>query len=79
MAFYVKHMLPEVVRRLTQPATSRPSPTLYCVCQKEESGKMIMCDNPSCKYVWFHYKCVGIQWACKGTWLCPQCTKNNTN
>ncbi|ODV85598.1 hypothetical protein CANARDRAFT_188556, partial [[Candida] arabinofermentans NRRL YB-2248] len=33
---------------------------LYCVCRGPSTGRMIACDNPTCKYEWFHYKCVGI-------------------
>ena len=81
--FYVESMLPEIVRRLIQPSeypsASTALPTLYCICQKEESGRMIMCDSPSCKYIGFHYKCVGIRRACKGTWFCPQCAAEQSD
>ena len=34
---------------------------LYCFCQQPEHGKMIVCENSSCQYVWFHYDRVGIK------------------
>ena len=36
---------------------------IYCFCQKEKSGRMVMCDNPNHPYGWFHFKCVGIKHA----------------
>ena len=46
---------------------------LFCFCQKEEYGKMIMCEGPDCPYTWFHYGCVGIKRARKGPWFCSDC------
>lgn len=34
---------------------------LYCYCRDVEHGSMIQCENPKCKFVWFHYECVGIK------------------
>ena len=28
----------------------------YCYCQGPEEGEMVGCDNPDCKYEWFHLK-----------------------
>jgi len=61
-------MFPEILKRSLlfeygnkgAAATANSSKQLYCFCQVEEYGNMIMCDNPSCKYIWFHYGCVGI-------------------
>ena len=30
-------------------------------CQEPEYGKMIMCENPACQYIWFHYDCVALK------------------
>jgi chromatin modification-related protein YNG2 len=49
---------------------------VYCSCRKGEYGKMIACDNPNCKYQWFHYKCVNIKVAPKGSWFCSNCLKS---
>ena len=81
--FYVDHMLPEILRSslsayesTSTAATGNSSQQLYCLCQQVEYGKMIMCDSPSCKYTWFHYGCVGVQRARKGSWFCPDCKSN---
>lgn len=49
--------------------------TLYCICQRVSQGNMIACDNPDCKYEWFHWDCVGItkQPDDKQAWYCPDC------
>ncbi|VEU22007.1 DEKNAAC103039 [Brettanomyces naardenensis] len=33
---------------------------IYCFCRLPSFGRMICCDNASCEYQWFHYKCVGL-------------------
>jgi len=50
----------------------------YCFCQKNEPGDMIGCDNPNCRYKWFHFGCVGITAApAEGEiWYCPECEPN---
>ena len=45
----------------------------YCICKKDRPGRMIACDNPSCKVEWFHYACVNIKRAPKGAWYCTDC------
>ena len=83
--FYVEHMLPEVLTHNSLDASRLPASSdsdaatsdeevKYCLCQEGEHGKMICCDNPECKILWFHYKCVGIKRAPKGEWFCPNCT-----
>ena len=81
--FYIDHMLPDISAYestssagIENSAAENSSQQLYCSCQQVEYGKMIMCDNPSCKYLWFHYGCVGIQRAPKSSWFCTDC-KNN--
>uniref|UniRef100_A0A1X7UVF1 PHD-type domain-containing protein n=1 Tax=Amphimedon queenslandica TaxID=400682 RepID=A0A1X7UVF1_AMPQE len=54
-------------------STNTSSNKLYCICQKESSGRMIGCDNPSCDIEWFHYACIRIKRAPKGKWFCPNC------
>lgn len=48
---------------------------VYCICQSPSYGEMVACDNPKCKYEWFHYGCVGLTRAPRGVWLCPRCRK----
>ena len=86
--FYVEHVLPEILQRSMQSLQSEcaatnelsnenSEPIVYCLCQQEEHGKMIMCEDPNCEYVWFHFKCVGIKRASKQTWFCPICAVNH--
>ena len=41
---------------------------VYCWCQQEEFGRMIACDNPTCRIEWFHFSCVGLSRKPKGRW-----------
>ena len=52
---------------------------LFCICNQEESGRMILCDNDNCSIEWFHYECVGIKRKPKGEWFCPLCSENKDN
>ncbi|GMM47884.1 histone acetyltransferase [Pichia kluyveri] len=49
---------------------------LYCFCQQVSYGEMVACDNPNCKYEWFHYDCVGLKEPPSGVWFCPDCRKD---
>lgn len=49
---------------------------LYCFCQQVSYGAMVACDNPNCKYEWFHYDCVGLKEPPVGVWYCPDCVKD---
>ena len=79
--FFKKYLLPEILtQKLLNSLGSKPSitssslsATVYCTCRKEESGKMIACDNATCSIEWFHLKCVGIKRVPKGSWFCPNC------
>lgn len=76
--FYVDTFLPEILTHRCLDDTSESSEDnsdkLYCICQRPEYGKMVCCDNNQCKYIWFHYQCVGIKRAPKGNWFCPDCS-----
>lgn len=50
-----------------------PNEPRYCICNEFAYGEMVACDNKNCRYEWFHYPCVGITVAPKGSWYCPQC------
>lgn len=52
---------------------------LYCFCQQVSFGAMVACDNPNCKYEWFHYSCVGLKAQPDGVWYCPDCRKDRSN
>ena len=53
--------------------TSATTDELWCVCQKEEYGRIILCDNNTCKLGWFHFACVGLSHKPSGKWYCPDC------
>lgn len=48
----------------------------YCTCRSVSHGDMVACDNDSCPYEWFHWKCVGLTREPLGTWYCEECRKN---
>ena len=79
--FFVQHVLTEIMTRSCvsdivdngeELSTDSDKENVYYLCD----GYMIGCDNTSCKFQWFHYKCVGIKRAPSGNWYCPQCKKN---
>lgn len=47
---------------------------LYCVCNSVSYGDMVACDGPDCKREWFHWSCVGLTTAPKGSWYCDECS-----
>jgi inhibitor of growth protein 3 len=47
--------------------------TKYCFCQRTSHGNMIACDNPECRYMWFHWECVGLKEEPQGEWFCSEC------
>lgn len=49
---------------------------VYCECRSNAQGDMILCDSVKCKIKWFHFKCVGITAAPKGSWYCSECKKD---
>ncbi|KAK0409299.1 hypothetical protein QR680_004462 [Steinernema hermaphroditum] len=51
---------------------------VYCLCQKESYGKMVMCDNSDCPYEWFHFPCIGMveEPPTDKEWYCAECTKD---
>ncbi|GBE79810.1 hypothetical protein SCP_0210110 [Sparassis crispa] len=46
---------------------------LYCFCQKLSYGEMIGCDNPQCRYQWFHLSCVNLRPPLPENWYCEDC------
>ncbi|PIC12068.1 hypothetical protein B9Z55_028686 [Caenorhabditis nigoni] len=49
----------------------------YCICQETKTDTMIFCENPTCKYEWYHFSCIGMETAPEGEWFCDGCTKKN--
>lgn len=52
---------------------------LYCFCQGVSYGDMIGCDNDSCKFQWFHFKCVGLEMQPEGEWYCSDECREKSN
>ena len=48
---------------------------VYCYCRRVSFGQMVCCDNPTCKYEWYHFSCVGLETKPRGKWYCPDCKK----
>lgn len=48
---------------------------IYCLCRRKQSGDMIACDNSTCPYEWFHWRCVKLKSVPEFMWLCPDCSK----
>jgi hypothetical protein len=52
---------------------------LWCVCQKPESGNMILCDATKCTIGWYHNECVGLHEAYDAKdWVCRACKKSSS-
>lgn len=75
-SFFCDYILPEILTQkfLTNGESNQDQP-VYCSCQKEESGKMVACEQPQCPYQWFHFSCVGLTRKPEGKWYCPDCKK----
>ena len=47
---------------------------IYCKCQENKDEEMIGCDNPNCKYEWFHLSCLGLTKVPDSSeWYCDYC------
>lgn len=86
--FFKEYLLPEIltckVRDSYSDSTTinskscsskRTAQNVFCLCQKEEYGTMIACDNSMCSIEWFHLDCVGLKRAPMGKWYCSSCRK----
>ncbi len=63
--FFVNCILPRVFCETTEDshankenASANPTSDVYCFCRRREFGRMVACDNPHCKYEWFHFGCM---------------------
>ena len=86
--FHRRHIAVELLTRKLElgiqenPETSTPETSkdqIICVCQKPEGhdDNVIGCDNPSCKYKWFHYSCIKLKRPPKDGWYCKFCKKKS--
>ena len=69
---FEKVILPECITRKHDP-NNEHSQKLYCSCKRPSFEPMIACDGKDCQVEWYHYVCVGITRAPKGSWICPSC------
>lgn len=63
---------------LSEPAGDEEGVTAckYCYCHEDKEGEMIGCDNPQCRYEWFHFSCLKLSSKPKSKlWYCPDCRK----
>ena len=59
---------------------SEDSEPPICYCRQLPSGRMVGCDNKSCKYECFHFECLKLQSSPKRKcWYCPDCRKSCRN
>uniref|UniRef100_A0A1I7ULV1 Inhibitor of growth protein n=1 Tax=Caenorhabditis tropicalis TaxID=1561998 RepID=A0A1I7ULV1_9PELO len=49
---------------------------MYCWCQLEKQDNMVFCENPTCKYEWFHFTCIGMVTAPKDDWYCTNACRS---
>ncbi|KAI3380556.1 hypothetical protein SNEBB_007854 [Seison nebaliae] len=54
------------------------SPEERCFCRRASFGRMIRCENHTCLFGWFHYRCVGkiSQKGNDEVWYCPLCRRD---
>ena len=84
--FFCKYLLPELLTHQLADSTGTLTSShhnkenqdvLFCFCRQPESGRMVACDNPTCKIVWFHFSCVKLKRAPSGKWYCSDCISQN--
>jgi hypothetical protein len=62
------------------PCQSETPAQLFCYCQQpyDDSVEMIGCDDPACRFKWFHLACAKLKRLPKtSTWFCKQCRTKN--
>uniref|UniRef100_A0A1X7UQ44 YqaJ viral recombinase domain-containing protein n=1 Tax=Amphimedon queenslandica TaxID=400682 RepID=A0A1X7UQ44_AMPQE len=65
-SFFLKVILPRVLVGEKKPRETH-------ISKQGEFGAMIECDNPSCKFGWIHFGCVGLVEEPTGSWFCQDC------
>ena len=70
--YFHKIPLPETVTRKSD-ISNENDRKAYCFCKGTSFGNMIAWDCSTCSYEWFHYGCVDITRAPKGTWFWNDC------
>ena len=70
--YFFTILLPEIVTRRNDVCLDNKQKN-YCICNRPCFEPMIACDRPNCKVEWYHYACVKVTRAPKGSWICPPC------
>ena len=78
MTVFFAVLLPEVVSKKSDFSTENKQ-NHYCICQRPCFEPMIACDKPGSEIEWYHYVCMSITRAPKGSWICPKCKGNSIN
>ena len=83
-----EHSLPQMPNATPAPAPPAAQPTtwptehddpnaIWCTCRQVDNGdRMVMCDNDSCQYIWYHTRCLTREErppTSAGQWFCPDC------
>ena len=76
--YFFAVLLPEVVSRKSD-LSSDNKQKHYCIYQRPCFEPMIACDRPGCEIEWYHYACMSITRAPKGSWICPKCKGHSIN
>ncbi|ROV98358.1 hypothetical protein VMCG_07117 [Cytospora schulzeri] len=52
-----------------------PNEEKYCFCNRVSYGTMVLCENESCPFEWFHLECLGLKTEknLPKLWYCPEC------
>lgn len=81
--FHKRHIADELVTRklelgIEEEKAKSSTSQIICVCQQPEGedDNIIGCDNPSCKFKWFHFSCIKLKRPPKGEWYCKWCKKD---
>lgn len=52
---------------------------LWCICKDVDDGRpMIKCYNDECTTAWYHFSCIGLEYAPDVLWFCPNCVDDNS-
>ena len=76
---FCKVLLPELTTKYFTKPNKKNDTNLndtWCMCKMDGTeDDLIMCEDNSCKIIWFHFKCMCIKKIPKGKWFCPECRK----
>ena len=76
---FCKVLLPELTTKYFTKPNKKNDTNLndtWCMCKMDGTeDDLIMCEDNSCKIIWFHFKCMRIKKIPKGKWFCPECRK----